>query len=144
MPHFKCKQNILTKWKQSLLSKNQAQRAWLMFKSYIFLCELLSKSRIHESKSKPWFTLRALGEYIWQKDLKFWSSSFKNMASEINYFHYIAASELELFLLNFCRVCNTAVSSLTAPRNNHLLVPNPLWLRFVPTAVSLLALFFFL
>lgn len=63
-------------------------------KLFFFLCELLSKSRIHESKKEPWFTLPALGGYIWQKDLKFWSSSFKNVASEMNYFHYIAASEL--------------------------------------------------
>lgn len=64
------------------------------------------------------------------------------MASEINYFHYIAASELELFLLNFCRVCNTAVSSLTAPRNHHLPVLKPLWLGFVQQ-LSVCWLFFF-
>lgn len=87
--------HILPKWKQSMLSKDQANRAWLMFRSgFFFLCELLSKSRIHERKKEPWFTSRALGEYIWQKDLKFRSSSFKNTVPEINYFHYIAASEL--------------------------------------------------
>lgn len=88
--------HILPKWKQSLLSKDQAHRACLMFRSYFFFfcCELLSKPRIHESKKEPWFTSRALGEYRWQKDLKFWSSCFRSMPSEINYFHSTAAREL--------------------------------------------------
>lgn len=88
--------HILPKWKQSLLSKDQAHRACLMFRSYFFFrCELLSKPRIPESKKKePWFTSRALGEYRWQKDLKFWSSCFRNMPSEINYFHSTAARKL--------------------------------------------------
>lgn len=105
--------HILPKWKQSLLSKDQAHRACLMFRSYFFFCcELLSKPRIHESKKEPWFTSCALGEYRWQKDLKFWSSCCRNMASEINYFHSIAASELLHWSYSFwtCEGCASRVS----------------------------------
>jgi len=36
MPHFKCKQNISCQNENRVLSKDQAHRAWLMFRSYFF------------------------------------------------------------------------------------------------------------
>lgn len=133
--------HILPKWKQSLLSKDQAHRACLMFRSYFFFrCELLSKPRIHESKKEPWFPSCALGEYRWQKDLKFWSSCCRNMASEINYFHSIAASKLLHWSYSFwtCEGCAAQVSRAAGTEQNPSSVLSPSWLGLVPAAVTLL------
>lgn len=138
MPLFKCKQNIFCQMKTKPVKQRPGTQGLpdvqkLLF--FFFFCyELLSKPGIHESKKEPWFTSRALGEYRWQKDLKFWSSCFRNMASEINHSHSSAARELLHWSCSFWTWAGCATPESPAAGTGQ--TPSPSWL--VPAAVRLL------